>query len=169
MFGTDTNGIIQPVLGIALSCAAVILFSRVAGLRSFTKLSGYDFAATIAIGSLLASAAIGKLPLWSGLAAIAGLLVAQAAISLARRQSWGHALVDNKPLLLMDGPEVLQQNLTRAGLIEDDLASQLRSAGAASREDVRAVILETSGDVSVILGEGGFDRLDPLIASGVRR
>ncbi|MEI4263646.1 DUF421 domain-containing protein [Roseovarius sp. D0-M9] len=169
MFGTETSGVIQPIVGIALSYLAVILFSRIAGLRSFTMLSGYDFAATIAIGSLLASAAIGALPLWSGLAAIAGLLAVQATVSLARRQSWGHALVDNKPLLLMDGTEVLRENLSRAGLIEDDLASQLRAAGATSGEDVRAVILETSGDVSVILGEGGFDRLDPLIARGVRR
>lgn len=66
MFGTDMIGFIQPIVGIELSYAAVILFSRVAGLRSFIKLSGYDFAATIAMDSLLASAAIGKLPLWSG-------------------------------------------------------------------------------------------------------
>lgn len=169
MLGTDTNGIIQPIVAIALTYAAVILFSRIAGLRSFTKLSGYDFAATIGIGSLLASAAIGTLPIWSGLAALAALFAAQAGVSWARRQDWGHALVDNQPLLMMDGSEVLQKNLASAGLIEEDLAAQLRAAGATSREDVRAVILETSGDVSVVLGEGGFDRLDPLIASGIRR
>lgn len=169
VFGIDTADIIQPVVGIALSYAAVILFARFAGLRSFTKLSGYDLAATIAIGSLLASAAIGAVPLWSGLAAIAALFAAQAAISLLRRQGWGRALVDNRPILLMNGPEVLHENLADAGLIDADLAAQLRSAGATSREDVRAVILETSGDVSVILGEGGFDRLDSLIASGIRR
>lgn len=69
----------------------------------------------------------------------------------------------------MDGSDLLQKSLASAGLIEADVAAQLRLAGATSREDVRAVILETSGDVSVILGEGGFDRLDPLVAAGVRR
>lgn len=50
MLGTETNGFIQPMVAIALTYAAVILFARVAGLKSFTKLSGYDFAATIAVG-----------------------------------------------------------------------------------------------------------------------
>lgn len=169
MIGTETDGFIQPILAIILTYAAVILFTRIVGLRSFARLSSFDFAATIAVGSLIAGAAIGTTPLWSGLAAIAALFAAQAAVGWARRQGWGHDLVDNQPLLLMDGPEVLKQNLAAAGLIEADLAAQLRRAGATSNGEVRAVILETSGDVSVILGDGGFDRLDPLIASGIRR
>ena len=169
MIGTETDGFIQPVVAIALTYAAVILLTRIVGLRSFTRLSSFDFAATIAVGSLIAAAAIGTTPLWSGLAAIGALFAAQAAVGWARRQGWGHALVDNQPLLLMDGSEVLTENLAAAGLIEADLAAQLRQAGATGRDEVRAVILETSGDVSVILGEGGVDRLDPLIASGVGR
>lgn len=64
---------------------------------------------------------------------------------------------------------MLRKNLATAWLIEAAVAAQRRLAVATSRQDVRAVILETSGDVSVILGEGFLDRLDPLIASGVRR
>lgn len=168
LFTGRTDGLLQPILAIVLAYAAVILLARVLGLRSFAKISGFDFAATIATGSLVAAAAVGSAPLWSGIAAIAALFAAQAAIAWARRQGWGHALFDNRPVLLMDGGRVLEDNLRRAGLIEADLAAQLRLAGASSCEDVRAVVLETSGDVSVILGAGGADALDPLVSSDLR-
>lgn len=35
--------------------AAVIVFTRIAGKRSFSKMSSFDFAMTVAIGSILAS------------------------------------------------------------------------------------------------------------------
>lgn len=169
LIGGETDGLIQPILAIVLTYAAVIALSRLLGLRSFAKISGFDFAATIATGSLIASAAVGAVPLWSGIAAVAGLFGAQAFVAWARRQGWGHALFDNRPLLLMDGARVLDDNLRRAGLIEADLAAQLRLAGARSREDVCTVVFETSGDVSVVLGGGGVDALDALMRGDLRR
>jgi uncharacterized membrane protein YcaP (DUF421 family) len=169
LIGGRTDGLIQPILAIALTYAAVILLSRMRGLRSFASISGFDFAATIATGSLIASAAVGGTPLWSGVAALAGLFAAQAFVAWSRQRGWGQALFDNRPLLLMDGDRVLTENLRRAGLVEADLAAQLRLAGARSREEVSAVVLETSGKVSVVLGEGGADALDPLVGSALRR
>lgn len=169
LIGGRTDGLIQPILAIALTYAAVILLARLRGLRSFAKMSGFDFAATIATGSLIASAAVGRTPLWSGIAALAGLFAAQAFVAWARQQGWGHTLFDNRPLLLMEEGRVLGENMRRAGLIEADLAAQLRLAGARSREEVSAVVLETSGEVSVLLGQGGLDALDPLLRSDLRR
>jgi uncharacterized membrane protein YcaP (DUF421 family) len=40
-----------------IALAAVILLTRLNGLRSFSKMSGFEFAVTVAIGSVLASAA----------------------------------------------------------------------------------------------------------------
>jgi uncharacterized membrane protein YcaP (DUF421 family) len=169
LIGGQTDGVLQPIIAIALTYAAVIALVRVSGLRSFAKMSAFDFAATIAAGSLIASAAVGSAPLWSGVAALAGLFAAQAAVAWVRQREWGHRLVDNRPILLMDGGEVLRENLARAGLVEADLAAQLRVAGVRRSDHVRAVVLETSGDVSVIEGEGGVDGLDPLLRTDLRR
>lgn len=169
LIGGETTGFLQPAIAIVLTYAAVILLHRLAGLRSFAKMSGFDFAATIATGSLIASAAIGGAPLWSGLAALAALFAAQAFVARARRRDAARRLVDNRPVLLMDGAEVLHANLARSGLVEADLAAQLRLAGASAADDVCAVVLETSGDVSVILGDGGADRLEGVVGSDIRR
>lgn len=169
LIGGETDGLAQPVVAILLTYLAVILLQRLAGLRSFARISGFDFASTIATGSLIASAAIGTTPLWSGLAALAGLFAAQAVIARMRRRPDARRLVDNRPILLMDGPEILHENLARSGLVEADLAAQLRLAGASAPGDVRAVVMETTGDVSVILGPGGAERLSGVVAADIRR
>ena len=54
----------QQVVGIALSVIGfyfcLILFTRIVGLRSFSKLSSYDLAMTVGIGSILASTVLSK-------------------------------------------------------------------------------------------------------------
>ncbi|MFO8098403.1 MAG: hypothetical protein R6T83_02135 [Salinibacter sp.] len=54
--------------------ALLILYTRPVGLRSFSKMSGFDFAITIAIGSVLASVTLWQKPtLWDGAVALGTL------------------------------------------------------------------------------------------------
>lgn len=63
--------------------AALLVCSRLAGLRSFSKLSGFDFPVTVAFGSLLATV-------------IADVLCpAQAEVSLGGRSVDEHAAPDH--------------------------------------------------------------------------
>ena len=54
------------VLYIAVSVvgayAAMVILTRLSGIRSFSKMSGFDFAVTVAIGSIFASIIMGKTP-----------------------------------------------------------------------------------------------------------
>lgn len=77
--------------GIALSAIGIyfglILFTRLMGLRSFSKLSSHDFAMTVGIGSILASTVLSKSPsLLQGLVAMAMLFLLQAMVSMIRRK-----------------------------------------------------------------------------------
>lgn len=135
----------------------VIAANRVAGLRSFSKMSAFDFAMTVAIGSTIAATALGTAPLVHGLVAVGVLFAAQIVIALLRRDAAADHVVDNQPLLLMRGAEVLEPNLHRARLTRADLDAKLRAANVLRRADVRAVVLETTGDVSVLAGEGTLD------------
>lgn len=154
LIGTETDGILQPMVGVALTYAAVIVMVRLFGLRSFAKMSAFDFAATIATGSLISAAAIGSTPIWSGIAAIAALLIAQAVVAMLRRAGW-RGLIDNKPVVLVLDGELRADALRRTGLVEADVAAQMRAAGVAQLSQVRAMVLETTGDVSVLTGQEG--------------
>jgi hypothetical protein len=149
--------------------AAVLLCTRLAGLRSFAKMSSFDFAMTVAIGSLVASSILNERPALvqaaAGLAAVYGLQYTVGA--LRQRWAWLQHLVDNEPLVLMVGERMLRENMRRARVTEDDLWAKLREANVLHPRQVRAVVMETTGDVSVLHGDAGGPALDPRLLTGV--
>ncbi|WP_457858384.1 DUF421 domain-containing protein [Psychrobacter pulmonis] len=146
----------QQVLGISLSAlglyGGLIVFTRLMGLRSFSKLSSYDFAMTVAIGSILASTILSDSPsLSQGLVAVAVLFLIQGTISVIRRKSKPlKSLIDNQAIILMAHGEYFCDNLKEANLTKSDVQEVLRRNGLKSKSEVFAVIMETTGDMSVI-------------------
>lgn len=153
------------VLSTAAIFAAVIAYTRLTGLRSFSKMSSFDFAATVAIGSTMAAVGMSGSSLLIGLVVLGTFYSLQATIALLRRHSGFERVVDNEPMLLMVGDRMLQENLDRTRVTENDIHAKLREANVYSYDTLRAVILETTGDISVIHGD---DELDLSIFSDVR-
>src|SRR5690554_1164161 len=94
-------------------------------------------------------------PLIQGVVGLATLFLLQKLISLARQNSRISRLVDNKPMLLMRRGRILHENMRRANVTENDLRSKLREANVTRREQVYAVVLEITGDMSVMHGDPG--------------
>ena len=146
----------QQVLGISLSAIGfylgLMLFTRLMGLRSFSKLSSHDFAMTVGIGSILASTVLSDTPsLMQGLFAVAVLFVIQGVISFIRRKFKPlKSLIDNRAIILMAHGEYFSRNLKEANLSTSDVQQVLRKNGIKSKTEVFAVIMETTGDMSVI-------------------
>ena len=131
---------------------ALLIFTRVSGLRSFSKMSSFDFAITVALGTVIASTLLAPEPsLLTGACALAVLYGIQFVVSFARRRAgWVERVMDNRPLLIMAGREVISEHLDQARMTEDDLRSKLRLAGVTHRSQVLAVVLESTGDVAVM-------------------
>ncbi|WP_372920126.1 DUF421 domain-containing protein [Salegentibacter sp.] len=146
---------IESLIAIAITAAgiyfAVILFTRIAGKRSFSKMSSFDFAMTVAVGSMIASTVLNSsVSLVQGAFGLASIYILQILIALIRRHSPLQKLIDNSPLLLMDGPEILHENLRKARLTPGDLRSKLREANVTQLSHIKAVVFETTGDISVL-------------------
>lgn len=146
--------IVVSAVGILL---AVVVSTRVVGLRTFSKMSAYDFAVTVAIGSAIASVSLTGSSLLAGVLAVGTLLGTQYLIAQLRSRMTFSSIVDNAPVVLMSGREFLHDNLRRARVTEDDIRAKLREANAYNYDMVQAVILETTGDISVIHGEHALD------------
>jgi uncharacterized membrane protein YcaP (DUF421 family) len=145
--------------------ATVIALTRLAGLRSFSQMSSFDFAMTVAIGSLMASTASSpSTTLVNGTVALALLYGIQIAIAKARLRTGASKVVDNHPLLLMHHGELLHDNMRRARVAERDLWAKLRYEGVTDPGRVLAVVFETTAEVSVLQGDGP---LDPRLLDGV--
>ncbi|MDV6029276.1 MAG: DUF421 domain-containing protein [Phycisphaera sp. RhM] len=157
---------------IALSAvvvyASILLYTRIVGLRSFSKMSSADFAMAIAVGSMFGSTVSGPSPtLLMGIFAILCLFGAQWFLAALRVRSGRVSnTIDNQPLLLMAGSEILHDNLRQANMTESDLFAKLREANAIHFDQVKAVVFETTGDVSVLHSAEDRD-LEPAIFGSV--
>lgn len=160
------ESLVLVVVATAAVYLAVVTATRLAGPRSLATMSSFDFAATVAIGSTVATAANLGTPLANGIVVVAILYAVQTGAAIVRRRRPAAMVIDNRPLLVMAGGEVLADNLRLARLTEPELWSQLRQAGVTHRRQVLAVVMETTGSLSVLRGSPGD--LDPELLSDVR-
>ncbi|RDH09491.1 DUF421 domain-containing protein [Tsukamurella pulmonis] len=131
--------------------ATLLIVVRILGQRVLASMSSFDLVAVIAFGSVIGRAALGDMPrLGSGVVALVTLIVIQAMLGLARRTRFGERLVTNRPVLLMAGPEILEDRLAKTHVSRSDLLTHLRQAGVRDRSEVAAVVLESRGSLSVI-------------------
>ena len=168
---SSSDPLLQTLAGAALMFIAVIIITRIIGLRSFAKFTTFDFAFTVAVGSIVSSTLTSSTSIAQGGTAIAGLLVLTALVAWVQRKSkWVDQMVSNEPLLLMDGKNILQENLAAARVSEDQLIAKLREANVIRFEQVKAVVLETTGDISVLHNQGDEKiDLESRLLQGVRR
>jgi len=151
--------------GFVLTAGAmiwVVILVRLNGLRSFSKMTNFDFVMTVAVGSLLAGA--GQATEWSAfgqaLVAMSGLFAVQYLSARLRRSSDAiESLMQNQPTILMRDGVIDQAALSKTRVAEDDLIAKLREANVLDFADVRAVILETTGDISVLHGDSCAEQL----------
>lgn len=153
------------LIDAAVMVPAMVAMVRLAGLRAFSKMSSYDFAVTVSFGSVLAGTVLQpSVTLDQGLLALASLFAVQWIIGYVRdRVGAVERLVDNRPTLLMRDGAMLRGNMAAARVTEDDLRSKLREANVLDPSEVRAAVLETTGDLTVMHG----DHLDPALLDGV--
>ena len=163
--GSSWEDLLVVLVAGALIYLWVIAATRLLGLRSFAKMSAFDFAMTVAIGSIVANAATGSVPLAAGAVAVAVLFGAQWLVARLRLETPLNTLVDNRPLLLMYEDEILDEHLAHARLTRQDLHAKLREANVLRLDDVRAVVFETTGDVNVLQGERA---IEPRLLDGVQ-
>lgn len=153
-FETSLISLLAIVLSAMGIYFTVILFTRLAGKRSFSSMSSFDFAMTVAVGSILATTVLSSdVSLLQGITGLAALYLLQIGIALLRRYSFIKKVIDNSPTLLMRDGKILDDNLRKCRLSEGDLRSKLRSAGIRNLQQIEFVIFETTGDVSIILKE----------------
>lgn len=154
------------VLG-ALCLACIILAVCIVGLRSFSKMTAFDFVITLATGSLLATATVATS--WTAfvqaVAGIGALMAVQVALALRRRTTdprnrW----MENEPLMLMRDGVFRQSAMARSRVTREDVMAKLRAANVLELNQVRAVVLETTGDITVLHGE----KLEEELIEGVR-
>jgi len=162
-----------PLLMVIVTAAAMylalIVMTRLAGVRSFSKMSGFDFAVTVSIGSVLASVILTKdPPLAQGVMALAVLFALQMGVAILRVHSHRfEGSTNNKPRLIMANGRILCDQMVKARITEKDLLGKLREANVLDFSQVDAAVAETTGDISVLHRSRGDTPLSASLLEGV--
>lgn len=133
-------------------------------------MSSFDFAMTVAIGSIIASTVLStSVSLIQGIVGLASVYILQISAAYLRRYPVVGKIIDNTPLLLMDGSNILEDNLRKARVTEGDLRSKLREANVLQLSQVKAVVFETTGDISVLQTSDEGKEIEDWLMNDVMR
>ena len=135
-----------------------LIVLRISGRRTFARMSALDFIITIVVGSVLAQAMTGSVPIGPAMIGAAVLVFLHALISVTVAHSDAASrMIEGSPIsLLRDG--VLDEKARLAcKMSRADLAEALREKGVDGLKElqrIKALQLEPSGKISVIKHKG---------------
>ena len=150
-----------------LAYVGLVVLLRTTGKRTLSKMNAFDLVVTVALGSTLATVLLNAdVALAEGLLAFALLCGLQYAVAFLSVRSPGfRSVVKSEPRLLYGEDGLVASALRDERVTPDEVLAAARSAGHASLDAVRYVVLETDGSFSVV-GRGEEPTALPGVRSG---
>jgi uncharacterized membrane protein YcaP (DUF421 family) len=152
IFFDSWESIIRTFSVTIMGYIAMIFLLRVSGKRTLSKMNAFDFVVTVALGSVLASLSLNKsVPLADGVTSFFVLIFLQYIITwLSVRIKQVKQLVTSQPTLLLYKGELLKDALKRERVTIEEINSAARSGGQGDLSRIHAMILESTGEITVV-------------------
>jgi len=141
------------VLRAAAVYLMVLVIFRVAGRRTLSELSTFDFVLLLIIGGATEHALLGDdFSLTNSLVVIVSLVIFDVTLSLLKSKSKRLArMIDGEPMIIVEYGRVLEHRIRKARIDEQDILEAARHAQGLERIDqIRFAILEKDGKISII-------------------
>jgi uncharacterized membrane protein YcaP (DUF421 family) len=149
--------ILFTVLRVIVVYALLLLALRFAGRRQLGQLTPFDLVTLLLLSNVVQNAMVGSdISLVGGLLGAAVLLLLNYFISRTMRL---RSVLEGKPIVLISGGKVVEDNLRRERISMNELEEALREHGIARLEDAEMAILESNGSISVIAKTNQVKRL----------
>src|SRR3954469_2607994 len=137
---------------------ALILFGgayvllRVVGRRELAEMEPVDFILLIVLGDAIQQGLTqDDYSVTGALTTIFTIAAIQVVLGyMSFRSKRVRTLLEGEPLVLVENGRVLDKNLRRARIAEDELAEEARMSQVTSLSNVAWAVLETSGQISII-------------------
>ncbi len=154
--------VIVASIGIYVAFMALV---KLFGSRVLTSMTASDAVIIIMFGAVSGRVIVGNPPtLAAGIVGLATLMALEAAFGTVRRYVGWSRFIDRRPILLMFDGVADPGNMRFAHVSEHDIASAIRKAGLGRYQDVQAMILEPTGQISII--KAGLE-IDPKVLEDV--
>ncbi|RBY78971.1 DUF421 domain-containing protein [Geodermatophilus sp. TF02-6] len=147
-----------------------LLGLRVTNRRTLAQWTAMDFAAAVAIGAVVGRTAIASGQSYLvGAVALITLLAAHAVVARGRRVRWIAKTVDHPVRVLLHDGVLLRDQLRHCDLTDDDVLAKLRERGVRDLGELRYVLYETKGELTIVREEGPGTPDGALVRIGLAR
>jgi len=151
---------------VTLMYGTALLGLRVGERRTLAQWTTIDFAAAVAIGAIVGRTALAKDQSYAvGAVALVTIVAVHRLASLLRFSPLFGKLQDHRIRVLVVNGEIRRRQLRVCGLTDNDLYAELRLRGVFDLRELRYVLYETKGGLSLVrkTEEDGL----PLVAAGL--
>ena len=165
-FFSDWDAIVRAGIVTIVCYLILLIFLRISGKRTLSKMNAFDFVVTIALGSTLSTMTLNKsVSVAEGATELLVLILMQYIItSLSVRSKKVKNFVTSHPTMLLYKGEILHQNLRKERITLDELFLAARQGGYSKLEEIDVIILESTGDISIVkaMSENGNNALSDV-------
>ncbi len=132
--------------------AFVVFLMRVMGRRELSSLSAVDLVLLIVLGDAIQQGLTqDDYSVTGAVIAVSTIAAVQVGVSyLSFRSRRARRILEGEPIVILQDGKLIEKNLKRERLTEDDVAEEMRAQQIASVEDVQWGILESNGGMSFI-------------------
>ncbi|QDV34382.1 DUF421 domain-containing protein [Tautonia plasticadhaerens] len=141
------------VLRAAATYAFLVVLFRVAGRRTLSEMTSFDFVLLLVVGEAAQQALLGEdFSLTNAFLSILTLIALDIGLSLWKQRSrWLEMWIDGVPTVLVEDGRPLQDRMDKARVdVDDILEAARRLQGLERLEQVRYAVLERDGKITVI-------------------
>lgn len=154
IFFDSWESLLRSLIVTIMGYVLMVFTLRVFGKRSLSKMNAFDFVITVSLGSTLASLALNKqVALADGALVILLLIGMQFLVTWCSvRFDWVKDIITNKPTMLGHNGQLFRDVMKKERINEDEIWVAARKKGIYKQEDIATVILETTGELTIISG-----------------
>lgn len=147
------NLYVEILLRTLFTIIVLLLLTKIDGAKQISQLSFFDYIIGITAGSIAAVMCVEPdLSLWASTIALGLFMLSGAFFSfLSQKSIFCRRLLEGNPVFVIAKGEILYKGLKKARFSVNDLMRELRSQGYFDITEILYAVLETNGNVSVML------------------
>jgi len=140
------------VIRATIAFLFILLLTRIVGRRELNTLEPFDLILLVTIGDLVQQGVTQNDFSVTGMGLAVGTIAVLTVLFsyLSWRFNVLRPVLEGQPLILIEDGKVIEKNLRRNRLTQEEVASEARNQQIDSFDKVRWAVLETSGKISFI-------------------
>lgn len=151
LFFKDWESIWHVIICASISYIALFIFIRISGKRTLAKLNAFDFVVTVTLGSTLSFMILAEISIAEGLTSLIIIIALQYLLAYGAKKSHRlEKIINCAPTLLFYNGKFIEDAMTLEVITEEEVYAEIRRCGLENLSDVRAVVMELNGEISVI-------------------